>query len=89
MQPENDLNGKIRTHCVKSVQIRSFFWAVLSRIRNECGEIRSITPNARKYGPEKTPYLETFHTVTLHSNMLLSRDNLLDSYNWNIIGEDQ
>ena len=37
-------------HCVKSVQIRSFFWSVFS-------------PNAGKYGPEKTPYLDTFHTV--------------------------
>ena len=37
-------------HCVKSVQIRSFFWSVFS-------------PNAGKYGPEKTPYLDTFHAV--------------------------
>ena len=35
-------------HCVKSVQIRSFFWSVFSRIWTE-------------YGPEKTPYLDTFH----------------------------
>ena len=26
--------------CVKSVQIRSFFWSVFSRIRTEYGEIR-------------------------------------------------
>ena len=37
-------------HYVESVQIRSFFWSVFS-------------PNAGKYGPEKTPYLDTFHTV--------------------------
>ena len=37
-------------HYVKSVQIRSFFWFVFSRIRTE-------------YGPEKTPYLDIFHTV--------------------------
>ena len=37
-------------HCVKSVQIRRFFWSVFSRIRTE-------------YGPEKTLYLDTFHTV--------------------------
>ena len=29
-------------HCVKSVQIRSFFWIVFSRISTEYGEIRSI-----------------------------------------------
>ena len=43
---------------MKCVQIRSFFWSVFS-------------PNAGKYGPEKTPYLDTFHAVlfmqiTLH-----------------------
>ena len=47
------------THCVKSVQIRNFFWSVFFRIRTEYG-------NAGKYGPEKTPYLDTFHTVTLN-----------------------
>ena len=31
-------------HCVKSVQIRSFFWSVFSRIRTEYGETRSISP---------------------------------------------
>ena len=36
-------------HCVKSVQIRSVFWSVFS-------------PNG-KYGPGKTPYLDTFHAV--------------------------
>ena len=28
-------------HCVKSFQMRNFFWSVFSRIRTECGEIRS------------------------------------------------
>ena len=37
-------------HWVKSVQIRSFFWSVLSRTWAE-------------YGQEKTPYLDTFHVV--------------------------
>ena len=35
---------------MKSLQIRSFFWSVFS-------------PNAEKYGAEKTPYLGTFHAV--------------------------
>ena len=46
--------GKNSTHCVKSVQIRSFFWSVFSRIRTDTG----------KYGPKKTPYLDTFYPVT-------------------------
>ena len=37
-------------YCVKSVQIRNFFWSMFSRIQSECG-------------PEKTPSLETFHAV--------------------------
>ena len=30
-------------HCVKSVEIRSFFWSVFCRIRTEYGDIRSIS----------------------------------------------
>ena len=37
-------------HCVKSIQIRSFFWSFFSCIRTECGQ-------------EKTSYLDTFHAV--------------------------
>ena len=43
-------------HCVKCVQIRSFFWSVFFHIQTEYGE---INPNGGKYGPEKTPYLDT------------------------------
>ena len=45
--------------CVKSVQIRSFFWSFFSRIRTDC----VFSPNAEKYGTDKTPYLDTFHAV--------------------------
>ena len=38
----NDLPGYV--HCVISVQIRSFFWSVFSRIRTEYGEILRISP---------------------------------------------
>ena len=57
-----------RLHCVKSVQIRSFFWSVFSRIRTEYGEMRTdlsvFSPNEGKCGPEKTPYLDTFHVAS-------------------------
>ena len=33
-----------KCYCVKSVQIRSYFWSLFSRIWNEYGEIRSISP---------------------------------------------
>ena len=37
---------------MKCVQIRSFFWSVFS-------------PNEGRYGPEKTPYLDTFYAVAV------------------------
>ena len=52
-------NRQIDTHCVKSVQIRSFFWSVFSCIRTEYGDLR----NTEKYGPEQTLHWDTFHVV--------------------------
>ena len=67
------------TQCVKSVQVRSYFWSVFSCIRTEYGFYGvnlSIQPEYRKIRtrnnstdivdarPEITPYLETFHAVT-------------------------
>ena len=56
----NHLMKDIR--CVKSVYIRSFSWSVFSRIRTEYN-LSVFNPNAGKYGPEKNPYLDTFHAV--------------------------
>ena len=39
-------------HCVKSVQVRSFFWSVFSRNMDQ----------------KKTPYLDTFHSVSVVEN---------------------
>ena len=55
------------THCVKSVQIRSFFWSVFSRIWTEYRDTKYLSvfsANAGKCGPEKTSYLDNFHAVT-------------------------
>ena len=41
---ENTVYKISNCYCVKSVQIRSFLWSVLSRICTEYGEIRSISP---------------------------------------------
>ena len=48
---------------MKSVQIRSFFWSVFS-------------PNVGKYGPEKAPYLDTFHAICTFTE--LKRETLYD-----------
>ena len=55
-------------HCVKSVQILSFFWSVFSRILTEYGYLSVFSPNAGKYGPEITPYLDTFQAVKIFSD---------------------
>ena len=47
---------------MKSVQIRSCFWSVFFTF--ELNTERYFSLNAGKYGPEITPYLDTFHAVT-------------------------
>ena len=63
---------------MKSVQVRSFFWPVFSRIRIE---LRRDTPylcvfSPNGYGPDKTPYLDTFQAV-------------MDEYNQDIFSQNQ
>ena len=41
-------------HCVKNVQIRSFFWSIFSRIRTEYGETRSISPYSVRMRQKRT-----------------------------------
>ena len=60
-----------KTRCVKSVQIRSFFWSVFSRIWTDTPYLSVFSPNTGKYGPEKTPYLDTFHVVNVKTHALL------------------
>ena len=43
----------ITSHCAKNVQIRSFFGPYFPVFGLNMG----------KYGPDKTPYLDTFHAV--------------------------
>ena len=49
-----------KKHCVKNVQIRSYFWSVFSCIRTE-------------YGPKITPYLDTFHAVKVILMTMLAK----------------
>ena len=34
------------------------------KIKSTFAYLYVFSPNARKYGPEKTPYLDTFHAVS-------------------------
>ena len=49
---------KIKTslcsHCVKRTQIQSYFWSYFP----------VFSPDTGKYGPEITPYLDTFYAVS-------------------------
>ena len=66
-------------HFVKSVQIQSYFWSVFSRIRTEYGDTKYLSvfsPNAGKYGPEITPYLDTFQAVNILRKISLQFQNL-------------
>ena len=55
--------------CVKSVQIRSYFWSGL---------------NTEKYRPEITPYLHTFYAMEHDQNLMRSQNSCLFSSSWSI-----
>ena len=48
--------ARVNYHCVKIVQIRSYFWSLFSPIQTE-------------YGPEITLYLDTFQAVYFMRNV--------------------
>ena len=52
-----------RLYCVKSFQIRSFFWSVFSRIRTEYRENLLIQSECGKIRTKKTPYLDSFYAL--------------------------
>ena len=57
-------------HCVKSVQIVSFFWSVFSRIRTENGDFRS-----------KSPYSVPIREVRTRKNSVFGRFSRSD-HSW-------
>ena len=40
-------------------------------IRRDTSYLSVFSPNAEKYGPENTPYLDTFHAVSTYQNKVL------------------
>ena len=60
-------------HCMKSVQIRSYFWSVFSRIWTEYGEIQSISPYSIRMrentDQKKTPYSDTCYAMEDYWNI--------------------
>ena len=68
-------------HWVKSVQIRSYFRSVFSFIRTEYGDllISVFSPNTGRYGPEITPYLDSFHAVISFDWILIGNISRMES----------
>ena len=58
---KNPKENLFQLHCVRRVQLRSLFGSVFYRIWIEY----VFSPNKGKYGPEKTPYLDTSHAVLM------------------------
>ena len=57
-------------NCLKSAQIRSFFWILFSRIRTEYGDIRSMSPYSvrmreklEKTRTRITPNTDSFYAI--------------------------
>ena len=51
-------------------------------LREKCPDTKFLSvfsPNAGKYGPEKTPYLDTFHAVTLASIAFIKNAFFVDA----------
>ena len=76
-------------HCVKSVQIRSFFLVRIfphsDWIRRDKKYLSVFSLNTGKYRPEKTPYLDTFHAVNISRVSSLSYDiNLYITERWKL-----
>ena len=58
-------------------------------IRRDTKYLSVFSPNAGKYGPEKTPYLDTFHTVLLSAIFeIVFYKTSTDCCFWNIINEN-
>ena len=70
--PTNLVSSYAKTsHCVKSVQIRSFFWSVFSRIRTEYG-ISPYSVRMRKNTDQKELRIWTLFTQCLFVIPLLA-----------------
>ena len=75
----------------QNVSLREFFnapkYGVISgpyfpafRLNMERYYLSVFNPNAGKYGPEITPYLDTFHAVNISSNQAMLKYNMRNTF---------
>ena len=65
------LLSSCQEHCVKSVQIRVFFWSVFSRIRTEYGDL------LRKFVLRNSVLRSDFKSVSDHFGTCIKRLSLI------------
>ena len=70
-------------HCVKIVQIGSFFWSVFSRIRTEYGEIDRIQSKCGKIRTRKNSVLGHFSRSPLETNFKFKQLYFQSSIDYN------
>ena len=48
-----------------------------NKLHGKFSYLSAFSPNAGKYGPEKTPYLDTFHAVPIELNFSNMCENIV------------
>ena len=86
-------NVPLREKCPNTELFLVRIFSRLDWIRRDTPYLSVFSPNAGKYGPEITPYLDTFHTVCFRSFFSLISDDqfifsiphlrLREQLNWN------
>ena len=80
-----NLTYPTQTHCVKSVQIRSFFWSLFSFARAEHGDLRSKSPylaRVREYTDLKKLCIWALFTQWDHLLIQFAMTGIQEKINW-------
>ena len=80
------LSGTLREKCPNSEFFLVRIFPYSDWIRGDTKYLSVFSPNAAKYGPEKTPYLDTFHAVVIIMCQE-KRSKPLWNKNWSLFNE--
>ena len=83
----SSVNGKIHFLCsvTKRCQISSSYWSISGQCFFSLKNMEYLSvfsPNPEKYGPEKTPYLDTFQVMRLPDIFLIFSGNIEKENYW-------
>ena len=65
----------LKVHCVKSVQIRSFFWSIFSHVWTEYGDLNYSVQMQQNMDQKKLRIWTLFYVVVYYSSAPTSRDS--------------